>query len=87
MATLRGCVFQDRNRLFLTELTCKGQYTDRRNRQRPPRRLWSTDDCLRSHKPFVLKLVHAGWHGPVDEPRAHCSRAVWVQGQSPDETI
>jgi hypothetical protein len=59
---------------YLTEFTSQGKHTDRPNWPRPPSGLWSADDHLGPHKPFVFELIHTGWHGPMDEPRAYRSR-------------
>src|SRR5258708_860592 len=70
-----------------TDFTLKGQRTDRPNWPRPSGGLRSASNHLGPRKPFVLRIIHTGWHGPMDEPGAYRSRKVRVQEQPSNETL
>jgi len=86
METLRVYVIggQSHNSILLTLVSVKGQHPDRSDWPRPPRRLRFAHNHLGSYKPFVLKLAHTGWDGPMDESGAYRSGKLWVREDSPN---
>ena len=83
----RGCVFDDYSHSPILRNSLQGKHTDRRNWLCPLSRLWSAYDHFRPGKLSILKLVHTGWHSPMDEPRAYRPAGVRTQGQSPNELV
>jgi hypothetical protein len=77
---LKGvCFLRLESPFHLTEFTSQGKHTDRPDWARSPSGLWSADNNLGPHKPSALKLIHAGWHSPMDGPGAYRSTAVRVR--------